>query len=249
MAWVESPSYLLRRWTVLRELRAVPRGRLLEIGCGAGDLLVHLARAGFRPQCVEISALARSEAAERFEQEGLSITPAERLEDIEGQFDLVVACEVLEHIGDDEAALRDWVSRLVPGGWLLLTVPAHSRRFGSSDTWAGHHRRYDRADLERLAASAGVEIQRRLCFGFPLGYLIEPVRNLVNRRRLARETATSPAQRTARSGTERTLEHKLRWLALPQLLAPFCWAQIPFFATTLGTGYLVLARRPLGETR
>lgn len=247
MPWVESPSYVLRRWTVLRLLRGVPRGRLLEIGCGAGDLLVHLAAEGFEPSCVETSPEARAEASGRFLRARVDVSPAERLEDVEGNFEVIVACEVLEHIRDDEAALREWASRLVPGGRLLLTVPAHARRFGPSDAWAGHCRRYDRADLERLAEAAGVRIERLLCYAFPLGHLIEPVRNLVNRRRVSREGGTPVSQRTARSGIERNIEHRFRWLSHPGLLAPFCWLQIPFFGTALGTSYLLLARRPMLE--
>ena len=246
MAWVESPSYALRRWTVLRELAAVPRGRLLEIGSGAGDLLVHLAAAGFEPHCVETSPEAREETARRLRRHGVAARPAAALEEIDGRFDLVVACEVLEHVRDDEAALSAWAARLESAGRLLLTVPAHPRRFGASDEWAGHFRRYDRTDLERLAAAAGLEIDRLLCYGFPLGNLIEPVRNLVNRRRLRRDAARTAAERTARSGTERTVEHHLRWLSHPTVIAPFCWLQVPFLGTELGTGYLLLARRRHG---
>ncbi len=243
MAWVESPSYLLRRWTVLRELGPVPRGRLLEIGCGAGDLLVRLAAAGFAVSCVETSPPAREEAAARLRRHGLATRPAAALDEVAGSFDVVLACEVLEHIRDDAGALRAWVSRLAPGGRLLLTVPAHPRRFGASDAWAGHFRRYDRERLVRLAAGAGLEIERLLCYGFPLGNLIEPVRNLLNRRRLARDPALGRAERTARSGIERTAEHRLRWLARPALIAPFGWLQLPFLGTGLGTGFLLLARR------
>jgi SAM-dependent methyltransferase len=243
MGWVESPSYVLRRWTVLRELADVPRGRLLEIGCGAGDLLVHLAAAGFEPECVETSEAARREAAERLRRHGLNAVPAVGLDEVPGRFDVVVACEVLEHIADDEAALRAWTGRLVPGGRLLVTVPAHARRFGASDTWAGHFRRYDRDDLERLAAAADLEVERLLCYAFPLGNLVEPVRNRVNRRRLERDTVRTAAERTARSGTERSVEHRLRWLSHPALLSPFCWLQVPFFHAGLGTGYLLLGRR------
>ena len=244
MSWVESPSYVLRRWTVLRELRNVGPSRLLEIGCGAGDLLVHLAAAGHRPSCVETSGQARAEAAARLGRAGIATMPAERLEDVDGRFDLIVACEVLEHIEDDEGALRQWASRLLPGGRLLLTVPAHRRRFGASDTWAGHYRRYDREDLERLAAAADLRIERLLCFAFPLGNLIEPLRNLVNRGRMRRDDAKTIAERTARSGTERTIEQRLRWLFRPPLLLPLFWLQVPFFSTRLGTGYLLLGRRP-----
>lgn len=243
MSWVESPSYSLRRWTVLRELRDLVPGRLLEIGCGAGDLFAHLLERGYGGVAVEPADDARHEATARLAPWDERARVVDDLDEIEERFDLVVACEVLEHVEDDEAAFRAWAARLRPGGRLLLTVPAHPHRFGASDEWAGHYRRYRRRDLERLAAAAGLEVERLICFAFPLGNLIEPVRNRVNHRRLARERL-SRAERTARSGVERPLERHLRAVLPPALWRPFYWLQVPFFATDLGTGLLLRARRP-----
>ena len=77
-----------------------------------------------------------------------------------GQFDLVCAFEVLEHIEDDAAAVRQWAARLRPGGWLLLSVPAHQRRYGPADELVGHFRRYDPARLTALLARCGLTDMR-----------------------------------------------------------------------------------------
>lgn len=228
---------------MLRELRALPHGRLVEIGCGAGDLLERLMAQGFDASCVEVSEAARVAARARFAAAGRDVPLVADLAQLDGSFDLVVACEVLEHIEDDLAALRSWAALLPRGGLVLLTVPAHPHRFGPSDVWAGHFRRYRRSDLERLAREAGLTVRRLLCFGFPLGNLLEPVRGWVHKRRLRREGPTTPAQRTARSGIERGIEARLAPLWRPWLILPFCWIQIPFFHTDLGTGYLLVAMR------
>src|SRR5262245_24198195 len=216
-SWAPSPSYLLRRWTVLRELRAVPRGRLVEIGCGAGDLANRLIDEGFDASCVETSDAARTAAGARFAAAGRDVPLATDLAELDGTFDLILACEVLEHIEDDHNALRSWAARLSPGGRVLLTVPAHPERFGPSDVWAGHFRRYRRGDLERLARQAGLSVNRLICFGFPLGNLVEPIRNRVNARRLRQEGSLPAAERTARSGIERGIEAKLAPLLQPWL--------------------------------
>jgi SAM-dependent methyltransferase len=197
----------------------------------------------FDASCIEISEAARSVARARFEAAGVAVALATDLAELDGLFDLIVACEVLEHIEDDLTALRSWVARLSPGGLVLLTVPAHPGRFGPSDVWAGHFRRYRRSDLECLARGAGLVIKRLICFGFPLGNLVEPVRSRVHARRLQREGSIPTAQRTARSGIQRGIEAKLAPLFRPWLLLPFCWVQIPFFHTDLGTGYLLVAVR------
>ena len=248
MAWVESPSYVLRRWTVLRQARRLPRGRVLEVGCGAGDLMAHLVQLGFAGTAVETSAWAREEAGERFRRLALEVELLPRLEDTAGQFDLVVACEVLEHLEDDVAALRAWAERVRPGGRLLVTVPGHPRRFGPSDEWAGHWRRYTRADLAARAADGGLLVESLHCTGFPLGNLIEPLRNRLHRRRLEREPPLSRGERTRRSGVDRPIEGRLRLLSSPLLVLPFCWLQLPFVSTDLGTGFLLVARRPAGPS-
>ena len=125
---------------------------------------------------------------------------------------------------------------------MLLTVPAHPERFGPSDVWAGHVRRYGLAELESKVREAGLVPCRALCFGFPAGNLIEPVRHWVNARRLAREGALSRGERTHRSGVERGLEKRLRVLAHPALIAPLCWLQLPFLQSGWGTSQLVVAQ-------
>ena len=98
-------------------------------------------------------------------------------------FDLVVALEVLEHIEDDHAAARDWVGRLRPGGSLVLSTPAYQRRYGPMDAMVGHYRRYEPAALATLLRAAGLDDVTVRHYGVPLAYAIEPVRNIVARRR------------------------------------------------------------------
>lgn len=74
-------------------------------------------------------------------------------------FDTIVCLNVLEHIPDDVAALEHFCRLLVPGGLLLLLVPAHPRLFGSLDLAMGHERRYREDGLRQLLERAGFEIE------------------------------------------------------------------------------------------
>src|ERR1051326_7254387 len=76
------------------------------------------------------------------------------------EFDTVVCLNVLEHIKDDEAALRNLYDTLVPGGRLLLFVPADPTLFGTMDTQVGHYRRYSREELQRVIEAAGLTTDR-----------------------------------------------------------------------------------------
>jgi 2-polyprenyl-3-methyl-5-hydroxy-6-metoxy-1,4-benzoquinol methylase len=74
------------------------------------------------------------------------------------QPDSVVCLNVLEHIEDDRAALRGMAEIVVPGGVIVLLVPAFQALYGPIDRNLGHYRRYRRGSLAELAHTAGLEI-------------------------------------------------------------------------------------------
>lgn len=74
-----------------------------------------------------------------------------------GRFHLVTCLDVLEHVDDDAAAMRELARVVAPGGFLLVTVPAHPHLWSAHDVRAGHRRRYTRDALAALAEAAGLE--------------------------------------------------------------------------------------------
>jgi glycosyltransferase involved in cell wall biosynthesis len=76
------------------------------------------------------------------------------------EFDTVVCLNVLEHIEDDRAALARLHDVLVPGGRLLLFVPADQSLYGTIDKQVGHFRRYSREELRQMIESAGFTVDR-----------------------------------------------------------------------------------------
>jgi SAM-dependent methyltransferase len=130
--------------------------RLLDFGCGTGFNLTLLSEFGdvtgadrFRPE------------DEQFRLEhGFPMLDVERdLPGRAGQFDLVTALDVLEHLDDDVAGLRTLDRLLAPGGQIVLTVPAYQWLWGGEDIISEHRRRYTSAELERCAASAGMHVE------------------------------------------------------------------------------------------
>ena len=75
------------------------------------------------------------------------------------RIDTVVCLNVLEHIEDDERALRTFHELLEPGGRLILLVPALQSLYGSLDRALDHFRRYERAELLDKLGRAGFEIE------------------------------------------------------------------------------------------
>jgi hypothetical protein len=104
----------------------------------------------------------------------------------------------------------------------------------------GHYRRYDRAALGAVIRAAGFETPRIVSYGFPLGYVLDSVRQELARREGNGFEGASFEERTAASG---------RWLQpgdgrAPVMMvaaAPFRLLQRPF-ASVWGNGYVALAR-------
>ena len=96
----------------------------LDVGCGAGLLAEPLARLGARVTAVdaapELIEAARAHAA----GQGLKIDyRAAAVEQIEGQFGLITAMEVIEHVADPASFLAAIAARLAPEGLLILSTP------------------------------------------------------------------------------------------------------------------------------
>lgn len=243
--WVPSPGYVLRRHRVLHHVRALPPGRALEIGCGAGALLHDLSELGFGCDAIETSPSAFT-LANRIHADCPDVrVHAEPIDAWQSCFDLLLAFEVLEHIEDDHAALADWVRWLRPGAHVLVSVPAHQRRWNPTDVWAGHFRRYEAADLRALLEGAGLEVRTLECYGFPLANLLEAIRARTYQRG---NTSEDRAAQTAESGVARTVETKLWPLqtspAGVAALTTLCRMQDWFLDSEFGNGFIALAQWP-----
>ena len=102
--------------------------KALDVGCGAGLLAEPLARLGAAVTAIdaapELIEAARAHAAG---QELAIDYRAEALEAVDGQFDLITAMEVIEHVADPKAFVADIGRRLAPGGLAILSTPNATR--------------------------------------------------------------------------------------------------------------------------
>ena len=150
----------------------VPAGaRLLDVGCGTGFFL-EAAATRYAVQGLDPSSAAVTYCHERGLMNVAEGT-AERLpgEDAGGPFDAVCLLDVIEHLDDDVAALREAARVTRPGGHLLVTVPAHQWLWSPHDEINQHRRRYSRAGLVGAlgaAGWAGIEATHFNCFLLPL---------------------------------------------------------------------------------
>ena len=145
--------------------RYFPQARsMLEVGCGSGFVLqgleacrpgLSLTGGDLHPEGLEI---ARRRSAARLEVMDAREIP------YEGEFDVVGAFDVIEHIAEDDVALRAMHRALRPGGGLLLTVPQHPWLWSDFDELSHHQRRYTRAELLGKVRAAGFAVGRVTSF-------------------------------------------------------------------------------------
>lgn len=187
------------RWDVTRRL--VPDGArsVLEIGCGGGGFGARLSVGhdylGVEPD-EQSAATARTRVTAAGAGGEVRTGTVEDVVDADQRFDLVCAFEVLEHLEDDRAALDEWVARVRPGGWLLLSTPAFQSRYAAWDEVVGHYRRYEPDQLAALLEAQGLVDVEVVVYGAPLGYPLEAARNALGRRRLRRTRERAPAPAT-----------------------------------------------------
>lgn len=142
-------------------------GRLLEVGCGTGDLLAQYAEMGWEVKGIEPAAPAVAYARSR----GLDVVEGtdELLASLglDEQFDRIHAFMVVEHTPDPVATLRRFLGATRPGGTLRVSVPNFGhwtrRRFGTY--WYAlqlprHYQHFTVETLHRALTSAGWSVER-----------------------------------------------------------------------------------------
>jgi SAM-dependent methyltransferase len=149
--WYRGRRQVLER--VLEDLGLPPGARILDAGCGSGRNMVELARRG-TVTGVELSEASATLARERHVGEVISGSVLQ-MPFAEGSFDLAVCLDVIEHLEDDLAALRELRRVVEPNGSLLVTVPAYQWLWSGHDEVNHHFRRYTRRSLQSAAEQAG----------------------------------------------------------------------------------------------
>jgi SAM-dependent methyltransferase len=154
--WWLAGKYRIIHDVLLRLLPPGGRPRLLDLGCGPGNMLDFLTAHGvvfgadFSADALRFCRGRRHERVFRADFHRLPLRPS--------SFDVVTAIDVIEHLQDDRQAISELFQIVRPGGHLVVTVPAFMSLWGDHDELYGHFRRYRRGQLRAKLQAAGFEL-------------------------------------------------------------------------------------------
>lgn len=225
--------------------RTMPRGAALsavDLGGGCGGWVrylcnrfpkgfAELALADSAPRALELAGEVLPSEIARDQVDLLALPWRDR-------WDTAFLLDVLEHIPEDAAALREIGRALKPGGLLFVTTPALQRFWSWNDDAAQHQRRYSRRDFARLAKDAGLQLVDARYFMFLLSPLV-----------LASRWKRPPLERMCRDEINSLVERTHRVPAWPvnELCAAVFSAETPLglsFRFPWGTSILGIFQRP-----
>lgn len=135
--------------------RQIHATTVLDIGAGSGMLGDYLesSQPDLTYRFDELSPLLDRQLGAHFGA-GARFGAAERV----SSTTVAALLDVIEHIEDPVAALRQWCDRMEPGSRLVVTVPTMQWAFSEWDTGLGHYRRYSRKRLRRCLGEAGFDV-------------------------------------------------------------------------------------------
>lgn len=164
-----SKAHRFNKWMAESVIRPYIGARVLEIGSGIGNIAVQLmprdryVTSDFDDLHLDV---LKSMALRRpnVEARRIDAQDPQHFKDLHNQFDSVVCINVLEHIPDSHAALRNIYDALEPGGRVVVLVPQGQWLYSPMDRAVEHVKRYSKKELAEALAQTGFEVEHMLNF-------------------------------------------------------------------------------------
>jgi SAM-dependent methyltransferase len=144
-------NYILRQEAVNKALEMESVDRVLEVGSGISPMLTSMNRVVYS----DLSLTAMQRLKNTHGNGWYVVADSTRLPFRRGVFSHAICSEVLEHIEDDTAAIREMSRVLDPSGVLVLTFPHGKYYFAIDDRLVNHHRRYDLEEIHKKLNAGG----------------------------------------------------------------------------------------------
>ncbi|MFZ2125755.1 MAG: class I SAM-dependent methyltransferase [Candidatus Saccharimonadales bacterium] len=242
-AFYRAPRYLFRKYNILSILKEHDDIKTFaDIGCGAGELACTLAQIGYKGKGIDFSKDALIVANDiktkrKLDDNKLTFVPG-GLEKLKASTnDVVICCEVIEHIEDDQDFLKKL--RKTNPKYTLFSVPAKQKWFDNFDRKVGHYRRYEKQTFTNLLDESGFEVINFISYGYPFINLTRLVRKIMIGRVKAQN---SMKKSTQASGINPIKSQLLTKISIDRLIYILYLISKPFNSYDLSEGYLVLCK-------
>jgi len=227
-----SPIKFTRNAVVYAALDRLSPGLTLDAGCGTGEYSIFLTNKGHKVTAFDPSSFAVRTLSENG---GAALGIEAQTNTIDGfhsieKFNNIVSIEVIEHIKQDQAAVRKLYSLLQERGTMIISTPARAFLYSEADRISGHYRRYSGSGFRKILINAGFSEVKIKNYGFPLLFIYLLMRKLFLSKIITRHFSK---KETPDRGMSTILSE----------LYPFMLAvdriNIPF----LGIGYVAICRK------
>lgn len=155
------------------EIKPFLKGNILEIGSGMGTYSKKIIN-DFRGSKIVLSDIDEGYINDLKKNENgdvsvlkINIENEQDFKNISIPVNSVFALNVLEHVQNDEQALKNIYRKLSPGGRLVILVPAHKFLFNEIDKGVDHFRRYSKKDILEKVSRTGFRLNKIFYFNFP----------------------------------------------------------------------------------
>jgi len=247
ISFFKAPRYLFRKHNILAFLRKLDFKTFIDIGCGAGELACSLAERDKKGIAIDSSSEAIAVANKMRDLRKITKTlltfTAGNMDALgNNKSDLVICCEVLEHVKNDGKFLKELVKH--SNKYILLSVPAKQSLYDASDKSVGHYRRYNKPDLIKLLNNCDLNIIKFANYGYPFTDIIRIARKTAFQSRLNKNKSNSMAERSKDSGINPIkISKRLAKIDIEKAIIPFYYFSLIFNRFDLSEGYLVLCEK------
>jgi len=148
-------------------------GDFLDIGSGNGETALFLSRMARNLYVTDKNEVLLENLRAKFKNKKnvrIRKINAQKFKWSKNNFDLITACDVMEHLKNDLQFLKCCRRHLKRNGLLFLSVPAGNFLYGCRDRKYGHYRRYSKVNLEEKIKQADFELLRCQYWNF-IGWL------------------------------------------------------------------------------
>lgn len=139
----------------------------LDVGCGVGDLSIHLGNKNWRGKAIDYSEKAIKIAQKRLKRYPKIKVEKKNIFKEHSTYNSVFLWDVIEHFKDDTKIINKLNRLINNAGFLVMAVPSNPKEWAWDDDFYGHYRRYDYKNIKTKLKQGGIDIIEIWDFTYP----------------------------------------------------------------------------------